>query len=227
MPRLPAQSRAIRVGQRYGRWVVIEEPFRDHRDQYRCRCRCDCGVERSPNIYQLASGTSPSCGCLTRDRNTKHGQFDAPEYSVWSSMKTRCLNPKTRQYADYGGRGITICPEWLNDFAQFLADMGPRPENTRTREWSLERRDNDGPYCPANCYWATRWQQDNNKRTSRVLEFRGRRLTATQWARELGWSRALICGRLALGWSIERTLTTPPRRRHVPALEISGGQSPA
>ena len=87
-----------------------------------------------------------------------HGATKTPEHRAWSDMRQRCLNPKNRRYASYGGRGITICPSWSR-FSQFLADMGPRPAGK-----SLDREDNGGPYSRKNCRWATPRQQINNQR---------------------------------------------------------------
>ncbi|SPA00497.1 conserved hypothetical protein [Cupriavidus taiwanensis] len=85
-----------------------------------------------------------------------------PEYTAWVDMIQRCTNPKQESYADYGGRGITVCPEWREDFGRFLADLGPRP----SPKHSLERRDIHESYCPSNCRWATNIEQQNNKRTN-------------------------------------------------------------
>ncbi len=83
-----------------------------------------------------------------------------PEYVSWNGAKGRCTNPNNKKYADYGGRGITMCDRWLNDFAAFYEDMGPRPGPG----YSLGRIDNDGPYSPGNCRWETAEQQRTNRR---------------------------------------------------------------
>jgi hypothetical protein len=126
------------------------------------------------------------------------------EYSIWYGIRGRCLHPHNPAYARYGGRGITLCPEW-HDFDRFLADVGPRPSGKH----SLDRIDTDGPYSRENCRWATATEQQNNKRTNRVLEFDGRRQTATQWARELGIPVTVLRVRLYRGWSVARSLTAP------------------
>lgn len=122
-------------------------------------------------------------------------------------MKTRCTNPKFKQYADYGGRGIKVCERWM-EFANFLEDMseGFFPELT------LDRVDHNGDYTPENCRWADREVQANNTRANVLVEFRGEKDTLTRWARRMGLpEKAVACRYYNYGWDIERTLTQPLR----------------
>lgn len=117
-------------------------------------------------------------------------------------MLDRCGNPASTSFAAYGGRGIVVCDRWRNDFTAFLADMGPRPSTDLT----IERIDNDGPYAPANCRWATRLEQGQNKRNSRHIEAFGERLSASEWARRTGLPRRTITSRLDAGSTPEAAL---------------------
>jgi hypothetical protein len=129
-----------------------------------------------------------------------------PTYNVWRAMRQRCLNPKKRLYHNYGGRGITVCERW-NSFANFASDMGPCPPGH-----TLDRIDNDGPYEPSNCRWATRSQQQRNRRNVRPLTFQGRTMLISDWAKELGIDSNTIQARIDnYGWSVERALSTAPR----------------
>jgi hypothetical protein len=94
-----------------------------------------------------------------KTRSIKHGMEGTREYRCWAHMKERCMNPKHKQYSDYGGRGITVCLEWQQSFEAFYADMGPMPSNL-----TLERLNNDKGYLKENCAWATRKQQAQNRR---------------------------------------------------------------
>lgn len=115
-----------------------------------------------------------------------------PEYVAWVSMKTRCHNPRSLNYRGYGSRGIKVCVRWLHSFANFLADMGPRPSKLH----SLDRIDNDGNYNPGNCRWATHVEQQQNTRNNRRLTYNGETLCLSEWARRLGIGRTSLRCRL-------------------------------
>jgi hypothetical protein len=118
-------------------------------------------------------------------------------------MKKRCYIPSSTGFANYGGRGITVCERWRDSFEAFFADMGPRP----SPKHSLERINNGGHYEPGNCRWATKLQQSENRRTNRLFTHNGRTQTISQWSRETGINYYRLHTRLCvLKWSPERAL---------------------
>ncbi|WP_055693344.1 hypothetical protein [Streptomyces prasinopilosus] len=125
-------------------------------------------------------------------------------YYRWRGMVARTTDPNHRRYADYGGRGITVCERWKS-FEAFAEDMG----STFSPELTLERIDNDRGYEPGNCRWATVIEQARNKRSSHLVTFRGQTKTIIEWSELLGLNYDTVRGRLTKqGWSVERTLTT-------------------
>jgi hypothetical protein len=129
-----------------------------------------------------------------------------PVYVVWCAMISRCENPKNKNYAQYGARGIRVHSRWRNSFAAFLADVGERPI-----EGKLERIDNDGNYEPGNVRWATQREQTRNTRRTVLLTFDGKTMCVADWAEALGIKRWTVYGRIKLGWPIERVLSEAVR----------------
>ena len=140
-----------------------------------------------------------SCGPKGRNNTT-------PTYQTWSNMRSRCNNPHTSGYANYGARGISICARWNDSFENFLTDMGEKPAGM-----SLDRINNDGNYEPSNCRWATRIEQNNNSRQVRMISFNGKTQRLSDWATEVGCSLSRMHQRLKL-WPLERALTKPVRQ---------------
>lgn len=193
------------TGRTFGSWIVLG-PADDKR---RLMCVCKCGTRKSVLRGNLTRGLSKSCGC-GQNRTARRGGVSIEtkyEYIAWGSMIRRCEKPQEKCYPQYGGRGISVCDRWKK-FQNFLEDMGPRP----SADHSLDRIDNDGDYGPDNCRWATRSEQQNNRRCNHRLTFKGRTLTIAEWARELGCPRHHIANRIKSGWSVEAALTTPFRR---------------
>lgn len=143
------------------------------------------------------------------EKNMTHGQDRrrqrTREYNAWVLMRDRCTNPKNADWHNYGGRGITVCDAWRNDFAQFFADMGPKPSPAH----QIDRVDNDKGYSPDNCRWATPKENTSNQRRTVFLEYDGKKLTQGEWSRITGLAAATILERRRAGWSDEEILTTP------------------
>lgn len=125
------------------------------------------------------------------------------EYNCWANLRRRCDNPNNPRYSSYGGRGITYAEEW-KQFKNFLADMGECPEGM-----SLDRIDNNGSYCKENCRWANRRQQQRNRRSNRLITYKGKTQSVVEWAEELGVKVSALRNRLHEGWSDEEALEKP------------------
>lgn len=184
--------------------------------QTRWRCRCDCGAEFESYAASVVHGRTKSCGCLKRahliSMTTTHGGCNTQEHEAWRNMIGRCERKSSREYHNYGARGIKVCERWRHSFPNFLADVGPKP----SPKHSLDRYpNNDGDYEPGNVRWATWQEQSRNKRSNQFLTCRGITLTVTDWATRLGVSTGGIRARVRKGWSDEEILTTPfaPRRK--------------
>lgn len=200
------------TGMRFGRLYIKEfAGYKNRRAVW--LCRCDCGNEKIIIGKNILNGKSQSCGCLridqTVERFTKHGlrsqNNDQTEklYGVWKSMKARCYNKNQTEYNRYGGRGITVCDEWREDYSAF-------------REWSfsngykegltIDRIDNDGNYCPNNCRWITQTEQCRNKSTNVFLEYNGTVYILKDLADMVGVDRKKLKRRIDKGMTIEEAI---------------------
>lgn len=152
--------------QRFGRLTVLS-----YEGDCKWKCLCDCGRIICTTGTNLRKGTTSSCGCfkieLLRKRSTTHGRSKTRLYAVWNMMKDRCLNPSSKAYKYYGGRGIAICEDWLT-FENFLewANASGYDETAQTRECTIDRVNNDGDYSPENCRWVSMAEQSKNMRHS-------------------------------------------------------------
>lgn len=147
--------------QRFGLLVVQKEV--ENRKRY-WLCKCDCGNFKEVMSSNLKSGDIQSCGCLrkktARERATKHKGCGSLEYEIWCSIKQRCFNPNSKAYPNYGGRGITMWADWIEDFQSFIDYIGEKPYKSA----SIERKNNNGNYEPGNIIWASRYTQARNTR---------------------------------------------------------------
>lgn len=200
------------TGRRFRRLTVVHYAGKKYGSYGAWFCRCDCGKEVTVLATSLVHGLTKSCGCLDRDalveRNTKHGLANSPENKIWQNMRNRCSNPNNRSYKFYGAKGIKVCARW-DDFLLFLSDMGPMP----SPKHSIDRKDNNGDYCPENCRWASRTEQANNKRTNLVVEIGGVRKTLADWCRDLSLRYAPVIMRLRAGFTPEEAFELVPCER--------------
>lgn len=158
------------TGQKFERWTVIKPTKNKNGIMWKCVCECgNIGIVQGGS---LRNRRSKSCGCLKNDivrqitiqRNTTHNLSETKAHSIWKNMKNRCLNKNYNRFKNYGGRGIKVCDRWKNSFANFFQDTGECPQN-----YSIERINVNGNYCPENCKWILFSEQAKNKRNTKRI----------------------------------------------------------
>lgn len=196
-------------GKRFGRLLVQGYSHTNKHKNAIWECLCDCGGKKFLRSAVLINGHTQSCGCIQKDillkRNLIHGFSGTRIYETWLDMKRRCFDAKRNQFKDWGGRGITVCPEWMtfSPFAKWAMGNGYRDDLT------IERKDNDGNYCPENCEFIPKEEQSKNRRNLHLVEYKGKVKMISDWARDFGIKQNTITDRLKRGWAIERALQTP------------------
>lgn len=168
-------------------------------------CQCKCGNYALVPTNALKSGLRISCGCKRGGKKFSNRRIG----SIWRGIILRCNDPKYRRYEDYGGRGISVCAEWLDGevFSKWAIENGYKDN------LSIDRINNDGNYEPKNCRWTTNKVQSSNRRSTRYVKFNGKRQTYSQWETELKMNTGTIGGRIRRGWSVSEALTTPTDRK--------------
>lgn len=193
-------------GKRFGRWTVL-----DYVGGQCWRCRCKCGAEHTVDGRSLRAGRSNGCiRCHTaKGHQRKHGGTNTRLYAIWCHIKGRCQTPSNAAYDRYGGRGISVCPEWSDSFLQFKrwADA-----NGYRSDLTIDRVDNDGNHEPSNCRWATKAEQNRNYSRVRYVAINGERVPLIDLAERAGLKPYTVRQRIyRMGWSVEKALTTPVR----------------
>jgi hypothetical protein len=189
------------TGLRSGRLLVLGQAGHSRGGRLLWECLCDCGSRVDVVGYSLTSGRTKTCGCV--GSRFRHGLSNTRTHMIWAKMKYRCSNPRSDSFYLYGARGIRVCKRWAV-FENFIADMGSAPKGL-----TLDRINNNGPYSPANCRWATRREQSGNTRRNKIITCGGVSMILADWARVYRMSPYVINSRLRLGWEFKQALTTP------------------
>lgn len=210
------ESHAKRIedltGRKFGRLTVLGIESSNNKQGVHWLCKCDCGNFAIVSASHLKNGHTKSCGCWlkenSRNINLSHGMAKSRIYTLWRAMKQRCTNPSVCNYYDYGGRGVTVCDEWM-DFGNFYEWA---LANGYAENLSIDRIDNNAGYCPENCRWVDVKTQANNRRSNKIIEYNGERHTLSEWGSIVGIRAGTIGERLRRGWPIEKALTMPTKR---------------
>lgn len=202
------------IGQKFNRLTVIgivRDRDVSSRSRIRWKLRCDCGKEIVTTPFLVASGDQKSCGCLSaelaRNRMTKHGESHTRLFNIWANMRDRCNNAKNKRYDRYGGRGISVCKEWENDYISFA---NWARENGYKDDLTIDRIDVNGNYEPSNCRWANMKTQQRNRSNNHMVTIDGETKALAEWCEIYGNNLPLVSNRISnMGWDEETAIKTP------------------
>ena len=207
----------LKEGMKFGKLTVREIVVNGNTNQRKYLCDCECGGTKITSEDNLRRGHCRSCGCLykghggSKKKNIFMGS-DSKLYRTWSGIKSRCFDQNSHNYHNYGGRGITMCDEWKNDYNTFKKWALHNGYNeSRGRDCSIDRIDTNGNYEPSNCRWATAKEQANNTRRNTIVEYDGKRMSLSQWADYLKMDYSSFMSRWVRGWTMEKNVNTPVR----------------
>jgi hypothetical protein len=208
------RNRLIPEGEKFKRLTYLHDATPQKRNCGRNKrmaiFKCECGNILKACVSDVVSGNTSSCGCLKMDKIIKHGLYLHPLHRVWRGIKERCLNPNFHQFKDYGGRGIGIYSEWVNDFKSFYDWC---INNGWQKGLQIDRQDNSGNYSPDNCRCVTRSQNQLNRRDNNVITFNSETMCLKEWSDHLNMNVKTLSNRVKRGWPIEKALTAPTQKR--------------
>lgn len=199
------------IGKKIGHLTIMDFIKKDSHRHVFVKCLCECGNFVIKRLDQLNDNSS--CGCFKSKiisiNSTKHGFHGSDLYNRYYGIKNRCYNKNNKYYFNYGGRGITMCDEWKNDFIKF---KNWALENGFEEHLTIDRIDNNKGYFPENCRWVTKQKQDRNKRSNKNFTWRGETHCVQEWCEILGFTRDCLYTRLVRNkWDIEKAMTTPQK----------------
>lgn len=214
------------IGKKFGKLTVVAlSEKRGNRGQLLYECLCDCGNKIIVMGESLRRGKTLSCTCEQKRRasevNKTHGGSKERLYRVWQGIKDRCFNPSNTSFVHYGGRGITVCSEWMNyeNFREFMLNQGYN-EDSKWGEQTIERMDVNGNYEPSNCTIIPKNEQVYNRTSNHKLTYKGETKCLSEWAKKFNMCDSTLYNRLKRGYTIERALETPLKRPKV--YEVNG-----
>ena len=196
------------VGKKFGRYLVIAKSNkRTKAMKQMVFCKCDCGIEKEVIVGNLRNGLSKSCGCLKSERTSepmkKHGLSKNTMYMRYRQMIKRCYDEASKEYKNYGNRGIKVCERWLESIENYIDDMGNPP----FKDASIDRVNNNLGYSKENCKWATKKEQSENRRTTTMVNINGENLCLSDWSKKLGLNKKAVADRIKAGWDIKMAVT--------------------